>query len=366
VAGAERPTAADFPVLTLEGTAAARGIAYGRLAADRIRDGLDFYRGVFAAAGLEGERLRRVSARLEEEIGSFDPEMLLELEGIARGAKVSLGEVISLNARSELMRSSEEGCTGIACLPQASSGHTLLGQNWDWHPSRAATGVLMRILPDDGPAMLAFAEAGALARCGLNEFGIGVVGNALECEDCSRPGGVPVALLRRRILGCRTIEEAVRTVHESPRGTSVNHLIASAEGEAVSCETTPGAVYEILPEDGLLGHSNHFLSPRAQEEVVDTGIAIHPDTLQRAPRVEELVRACRPADVATLQEAFCDHEGYPDSICRHAAAVEMGTWTTVASVVMDLDELRFWLASGPPCEAGYREHQLVPTRQSAA
>jgi isopenicillin-N N-acyltransferase-like protein len=365
VASAKRPVVADVPVLTLEGSASVRGIAYGRLAADRIRDGLDFYRGVFAAAGLEGEPLRRVSARLAEEVGEFDAEMLLELEGIAHGAKVTLGDVISLNARSELMRGSEEGCTGVACLPEASTGHTLLGQNWDWHPSRARAAVLMRILPDDGPAMLAFAEAGALARCGLNEFGVGVVGNALECEGCSSLGGVPVALLRRRILGCSTVDEALRAIQEAPRGTSVNHLIASAEGEAVSCETTPGAVYEVLPEDGLLGHSNHFLSVRAREEVVDTGIAAHPDTLERALRIEEILAARRPIDVADLKGAFCDHDGYPDSICRHAETIEIDTWTTVASVVMDLDELRIWLAAGPPCEAVYGEHQLVPTRPRA-
>jgi isopenicillin-N N-acyltransferase-like protein len=145
----------------------------------------------------------------------------------------------------------------------------------------------------------------------------------------------------------------------------VNHLIASAEGEAVSCETTPEAVYEVLPADGLLGHSNHFLSARAQEEVVDTGIAIHPDTLERAPRIEKLLAARRPVDVADLEDAFRDHGSHPDSICRHAEAVEMGTWTTVASVIMDLDELRLGLAAGPPCEGRYREHQLLPARQRA-
>lgn len=361
-----RPAAADFPLLTLEGPPGARGFAYGRLAADRIRDGLSFYRGVFAAAGFDGHRLERAAAKLAEEVGSFDADMLLELEGVARGADVTLAEVISLNARSELMRSPQEGCTGVACLPRAGGGHTLLAQNWDWHPSRAATGVLMRVLPDDGPAMLTFAEAGALARCGLNEFGVGVVGNALECEGCTRSGGVPVALLRRRILGCSTLAEAVRAVRDTPRGTSVNHLIASAEGVAVACETTPEAVYEVAPENGLLGHSNHFLSLRAQEEVVDTGIEAHPDTLRRAPRVEELLAARRRVGAADIREALSDHDGYPDSICRHAEIVEMDTWTTVASVVMDLDQLRMWLAAGPPCEADYHEYQLVTTREGIA
>jgi len=353
--------AAAFPVLTLEGSPAERGIAYGRLAADRIRDGLEFYGELFAAAGLRGSRFERISARMAEEIGAFDAEMLLELEGIAQGAGVTLGEVISLNARSELMRIAEEGCTGVACLPERAGGHTLLAQNWDWHPSRVATGVLLRILPDEGPAILTFAEAGALARCGLNEHGVGVTGNALECEDGTRPGGVPVAALRRRVLGCRTLAEAMRAVREAPRGTSVNHLIATAEGEAVAFETTPGDVYEVSAEDGVLGHSNHFLSPRAQRELVDTGIAAHPDTLDRAPRIRALLAARRPITVLDLQEALSDHDGYPDSICRHATRIEPRTWTTVASIVMDLNERRLWLTAGPPCESAFTEHRLVPS-----
>jgi isopenicillin-N N-acyltransferase like protein len=350
-------------VLTLEGPPVERGVTYGRLAANWIRDGLDYYRVVFAEAGLHGSRLEQASARLAEEIGGFDPDMLLELEGIASGAGVTLGEVISLNARSELMRMPDDGCTAIACLPNASDGHTLLAQNWDWHPSRVATGVLMRILPDDGPAMLTFAEAGVLARCGLNEQGLGVVGNALECKGCAAPGGVPVALLRRRLLGCGTLAEALHEVCEAPRGTSVNHMIATAEGDAIACETTPQEVYEVAPQDGLIAHSNHFLSPRAQQELIDTGIALHPDTLQRAPRMRELLKAHRPAEATDVREALCDHDGYPDSICRHATVVETRTWTTVASVVMDLCDRRMWLATGQPCENPYIEHQLMPKEE---
>ena len=206
-------------MLTLKGPPVERGVTYGRLAANRIRDGLDYYRVVFAEAGLHGSRLEQASASLAEEIGGFDPDMLLELEGIASGAGVTLGEVISLNARSELMRMPDEGCTAIACLPNASDGDTSLAQNWDWHPSRVATGVLMRILPDDCPPMLT-SQVGVLAVAGATH-GLAVVGTPRR-QGCAAPGGVPVALLRRRVLGCATLAEALHEVSEAPRGTSVN------------------------------------------------------------------------------------------------------------------------------------------------
>ena len=348
-----------FPVLTLAGSARDRGVQYGRRASDRIRNGLEFYRRILTDAGVAGLRLDELTSALAAEIGRFDADMLQELEGIAFGARVSLGEVISLNARSELLGLAYEGCTGIACLPSVTaSGHTLLAQNWDWHPSRASAGVLLRILPDDGPKMLTFAEAGALARCGLNEHGLGVVGNALECGGGTRSGGVPVALIRRRILGCRTVAEAVAAIRDTPHGTSVNHLIAGAEGVAVACETTSATVYEVEPDAGLLGHGNHFRSPRARSELTDTGIARTPDTIARTARIRSLLSARAPIRVGDLGQALRDHVGYPNSICRHATEINARTWTTVASIMMDLDARRMWLGAGPPCRHSHAEYPL--------
>lgn len=358
---------ASFPLLTLEGPPGVRGLAYGRAAAGRIRDGIAFYASVLAASGLDEVRLRRLTDDATVEIGNFDAGMLEELEGIAEGAGVRLRDVVLLNARSELLRLSDEGCTGVACLPETTaSRHTLLAQNWDWHPTRSAVGVLLRILPDDGPAMLTFTEAGTLARCGLNEHGLGVVGNALECEGGTRAGGVPVSLIRRRILGCRTLVEAVEAVRAAPRGTSANHLIASVENAAVACESTPDEVYEVLPEHGMLGHSNHFCSPAAQAAVRDTGIARTPDTIARARRIRDVLSARRTLDVGDVQEALRDHDGYPVSICRHADVIDARTWTTVASVVMDLDARRLWLGVGPPCQHPYVDHPVTQASAGAA
>ena len=353
-----------IPVLTLRGPAHDRGVQYGRAAADQIHDGLWFYGQALAAAGLDAARLRAVTDDVTADIGRYDAAMLEELEGIALGAAVTLGEVISLNARSELMRLAEEGCTAVACLPESTADrHTLLAQNWDWHPTRRATSVLLRILPDDGPAILTFVEAGALARCGLNEHGIGVVGNALECLDGTRAHGVPVSLLRRRILGSSSLAEAVDAIRSAPRGTSANHLVASAEGAALSSEATPDQVFGVDPEDGLLTHSNHFLAAEATDAVVDTGIARTVDTLVRHTRLRELIEAGRPVTPETLEDALRDHDGHPVSICRHLdGPVHPRTWAMVAAVVMDLDARRLWLAPGPVCESEFVLHGLDPAR----
>jgi isopenicillin-N N-acyltransferase-like protein len=352
--------AAPIPVIELRGTPAQRGAEHGRLAAARIHAGVRFYTEALRAAGLTPETQRELTSRMAEEIEAFDRALLLELEGIARGAGIDLAEIVTLNGRSELLHLADDGCTAIACLPEVTrSGHTLLAQNWDWHPSRRGAGVLLRILPDEGPAMLTFTEAGTLARCGLNEHGVGVVGNALECVGGSRPGGVPVALLRRRMLSCTTLQQAVSEIRSAPRGTTVNHLLASSEGLALSCEATVDAVYDVAPREGLLEHSNHFRGSGAQGQVQDTGIARTPDTLARDRRLRALAASEEPLTPEDLQRALADHDGFPNSICRHAEHVDRRTWVTVVSVVMDLDERRMWLAPGPVCENAFAEHHLA-------
>jgi isopenicillin-N N-acyltransferase like protein len=348
------------PIIDLSGGPETRGLAYGRAAGDRIRDGVAFYAQAFADLGLTRARRDEVTTQLLATASAFDEPLARELEAVARGAGVDVSDVLLLNARSEMVRIADEGCTAVACLPPATaSGHTLLAQNWDWHPSRRATGVLLRIRPDDGPAVLTFTEAGSLGRCGLNEHGVGVVGNALQCTDGTRPGGVPVAFVRRRILASANVADAVAVVRAAPAGTSVNHLIAGAEGAAASCEVTVDGVYLLDPVESVLEHANHFRSPAAQAAVCDTGIARTPDTLARDVRIRTLVRATEAVTPDDLKSAFADHDGYPHSICRHAEVVDARTWVTVVSVVMDLDERRLWLAPGPVCRHRYEEVALV-------
>jgi isopenicillin-N N-acyltransferase-like protein len=94
-----------------------------------------------------------------------------------------------------------DGCTGLVALSEATADHSVIhAQNWDWKAECAETSVVLRIRRDDGPDILTFTEAGGLARSGFNAAGIGITANYLESDrDYARPG-VPLALIRRKVL----------------------------------------------------------------------------------------------------------------------------------------------------------------------
>ena len=353
--------AAAFPVVRIAGDGATRGRQYGEQARDRINATLEIYLPAFAARGLDWPRVRELAGRFGEQMAAYDAELVEEIDGIARGAALELEHIVALNARTELLYWQDDGCTAVCCLPEVTAdGHTLLAQNWDWRPACRESAIVLECRPTGGPAFITFVEAGLLARSGLNEAGIGVAGNFLQSDQDFGRGGVPIPLIRRRILTSSSLADAVGEVVRAPRAFSSNHLIAHAPGEAIDCEAAPADVYFLEPEAGVLSHSNHFRSPAALARLRDTGIARYPDTLYRHSRLERAVRGAAPRVTPDdIKAALQDHYGLPDAVCRHPAPRPDGTTiATVASVVMDLNAGQLSVAPGPPCEHPYVEHEI--------
>lgn len=348
------------PVIEVAGDAATRGRQYGEYARERIERSVELYLPAFEARGLDWPRVRELARRFADRMADFDSGLVTEIEAIAAGAGLETEHVVALNARTELLFWQDDGCTGVAVLPEVSANeHTLLAQNWDWRPGCSETVVLLDARPDTGPGFRTFVEAGLLARSGVNDEGIGITGNFLQSNEDFGGNGVPIPLIRRRILTSPSLADALGEVVRAPRAFSSNHLIAHAPGEAIDCESAPSDVFFLHPTDGLLVHSNHFLSPVALGRLRDTGIARFPDTLYRHRRLERLLRRAAPSiTVDDVKDALRDHYGLPSSICRHPAPRPDGTViATVASVVMDLNTRQISLSTGCPCENDYVEHR---------
>lgn len=350
-----------FPYIEVAGGPRERGRQYGEAARERVRASREIYFPAFAVKGLEWPRVRELASGFAAEIQGYEPTFVEEMRGIAEGSGLEFEEIVALNARTELLYWQDEGCTGAACMPEVTEGgHTLLGQNWDWRPACQESAIVLHVRPEDGPEMITFVEAGLLARAGLNAAGVGVTGNFLQSDTDFGRRGIPIPFIRRRILSSTSLAQAVGWVVRTPRAFSSNHLIAHAPGEAIDCESAPEEVFFLHPEDGILAHSNHFSTAGASARLRDTGIVRYPDTLYRDRRLRRGLTAKAPSiQVEDFQAALHDHYGKPDSVCRHDAARNDGTViATVASLVMDLNEGRLWVAPGPVCEHEYREYRL--------
>jgi isopenicillin-N N-acyltransferase-like protein len=364
-------TSEGFPIFTIQGPPRQRGRQYGRQAAKYIRTTLKLYLGRFA--GEDAAAREQVHLRAREFgtlIGERYPEAYEEMIGIAEGVDCTVEEVVAINARTEILfgRQPTDGCTGAVVLPERGGDRTIMGQNWDWWSASSDCAVILRIIPEKGPRILTFVEAGMLARSGMNSAGLGLCGNFLQSDRDFRADGIPIPVIRRAILASDTLPRAVGEVLRSPRAFSSNHLIGDKGGEAIDLEATPGEVFPVFAEGGMLVHANHFNSVAARSKLVDVGIAKFPDSLFRERRVRaQLAAAPAPLGREALIAALSDHFGYPDAVCRHPAPRPDGTIVeTVGSVVMELDAGRMWVAKGRPCCGKYRQVLLDEGASEAA
>ena len=343
-----------YPYLKVRGTARARGRQYGNLAAERIALNVAHYRKVFLHkyATEWDEVLRRADALLPR-IQQYDGEAIDELEAIADGSGQSVEAIVALNSRTEIVQAGYIAqCTTAAVLPRRTpDGHTLLAQNWDWMSGARATSVLLHAVTEEQVEYLSLHEAGWLVRGGMNSHGVGCVGNFVASRPAEGRSGIPLPVIGRRILLARTLDEAAGYAVAGPRSLSINYLMASADGEALDIETTWDEAFPIRPRQGLLVHTNHYLTVGIE----DLGRPRLPDTVPRLERAEALLTRSPKVSVGDLMTALRDHEGGPGSICRHASVEDSFADVTLASMVMDLTTRVLWLSQGQPCENGYEE-----------
>jgi isopenicillin-N N-acyltransferase-like protein len=344
-----RAAGVPFPLIEVAGPPRERGRQYGRAAAGRIRLGVEHYTAQLGAAAFTWPAVRELVHRYLPTIEAFEPAYVEEMCGIAEGAGLEFEAIVLLNARTEVLKSAQrrqaaaveperDGCTGVVVLPEASLGRTVIhAQNWDWKVECAETAVVLRILRDDGPDLLTFTEAGGLARSGLNAAGIAITANYLESDRDYRQVGVPLALIRRKVLESEHIALAMRAVYVTPKSAANNMIVSHAGGIAIDFECAPDETFQILPERGLLVHANHWQSPVALAKLRDTGIANTPDSLYRDLRVRGLLAPQSGAITRdAVKAALHDDFAAPWSVCRPPRHSLGGTLTaTVAMIVME-------------------------------
>lgn len=313
--------------------------------------------------------LRR-SEEISDALAVNSPDLHDEMVGIAVGAEQPLAAIVALNARTMFLRAAgraltdpedDAECTTGAALPGATSnGHTYLFGNWDQHERCMDNSVLLEIRVVGRPAVFVLTEAGILIRTGFNEHGIGITGNSLwSGDDTGSTSGVPWPVVRRSVLHHDRLAPALEEVFGAPRSHSGNHVVADAAGFAVDLEASPAEVFPLVPDAGLISHSNHFLSVGARSRLTDIQLGRSPSTLYRNLRVEGALRPKTGSiGVTDIQAALSDHFGHPQSVCAHARDTNT---MTVASHIADLTARTMTISSGPPCENDYRTFRLEPT-----
>lgn len=346
-------------VVSKEEDAYERGHALGTQVKQLVKTNLEIYMKRFLHYGLSRQTVFTTARKFKPIIEKHDQEMFQEIKGVADSTRLKLEEILALNVRYELIWGSWAGCTTIAVQPEASkNGHILIGQNWDWIDSVRDSCHTWLIKRSGRPDLLCFTEAGIVGpKIGINSAGLCVTVNGLVSAEDGIKKGVPFHLICRRILNSTSMNEALEFLGRIERAGSANYLIGHMEGEALDVEAGPNQLGYIYPTDGVLVHTNHFISLN----VKDVGKKRFPDSVIRYFRCQHLLKKSgpqlSPEDVQTILR---DHFNYPNSICVHPDSKKPAEEReqSNASFVMDLTEQNMWIAKGPPCENEYEKLSL--------
>ena len=348
----------SIQLICLSGTPDEIGYQHGQLLREQIHQNIDFYKSVFLINLKDQTQILQAARSYQESIRTFNPNFNLEIDHIALGADVTEPLwLYALNARTELsMVGSFQECTAVVC-PQES----LIGQTWDWAEKLEEKFFLMEISLPDGHKILQLSEAGIIGKIGMNNRGLGVTLNYLY-DPYIKNSTVPIHILLRQVLECRSLDEAQNAARRSGVGKASN-LIVAQSGQAIDIEFAGDLmkIHEIT--DQYYVHTNHCLHAKApdnlEEEVLlnsmirrETGIQILEKSSSFLPQ--------------TLMEVFSDQSNDTKSIlAKYKPDPDelFGETGTLATIIMNLEDGIMLVRTGNPDNStfsinDFEEHYL--------
>lgn len=324
-----------FPVIKIRGGAEDRGRQQGSLLKKRIHRTIEFYRNQFLQPE---ERILGIAGQFRRSTKAFRKDLYLEIEALSRAAEVDPLWIYALNGRTELLNLNPMECTSLAFREQG-----LLGQNWDWESEIEELAVILDIEKEDGHRIITMTEPGMIGKIGMNHCGLGVCLNFMTIEDY-QAHGVPLHVLLRSILDSKSVNEAFSLIKPQLPGKVGNILLSDGNGKTLDIEIG-GDEFFSVPVDKLFVHTNHFLTG------VDYDLRLFPNTSGRYNRAKKLLGMLNDPSVESMKDILRDHtdETYP--ICRKRFSHPWLTddhSMTLASIIMDLKNLRFHITRGNP------------------
>lgn len=273
----------------------------------------------------------------------YFPEVIEEMNGVAKGARVDPIELFATGIEefsSDFFHT--KACTDIIYLPPASN-HTLVTHNNDLNPDMVDFLTQVEWNFADGTAMYTIGSLGYGVSSGINSSGLVLSGNELAPNDVKI--GIPRGYIARAILSAKDINSAIAITTNKDRASSYNNII-SVRGKSVSVEASATDYDLLYPENGILVHSNDFVSPKMTKF---EGQPNYTTSIERRRRGIELATlAPKPIDLTLAKTFLSDHGDNNirgnDTICRH------GPFPTLNAFVVDLDDGIVEITHGSPCE----------------
>lgn len=350
-----------FKMIECGGTAYEIGLQYGREAKQNIQKALSLL-----IAGLrmspfraDREKVLACGKKYLANVKAFDSSGIDRVRGMADGAEISFDEAFAIHCYMELAINYPYlagMCTSFAATgPATKDGITMLGQNIDWHPDTPLD--LLRIRHTDGLEQMAITFFGTPC-CILTTKGIGNCANLTLAPMGPVTNHIPFSFYLFKAMRQKSFEDAFEVLENSARGLQYYHL-ADARGNLLGIESIYDGYSVLEAKQGMLVHANHYETEEyAKNDGAHTFIT---DSFLRAPRLRLLIEQHYGSLTPEIMMALlADHEGYPNSICRHVDGSKPQEFASMskASFIMIPAERKMYICAGPPCENKYEEYTL--------
>lgn len=285
-------------------------------------------------------------------IEKYAPEVLEELEGMAKGAGMDFKNILALTTAYEksFARDMVKGkCTSFQVTGEATYAHkTIVGQTNEECFTEWLYPLDVVIHHIDGEhESLIYTHPGVPAYSGINNHGLAVLWEYIDNGVVG--SGVPTNVIIRHLLNLKTADEAIEFLQSIPHDIPNEFGIADKNGRIVSTECFPNKVY-IDEGDGYLVHTNHIVIAKEEPEYTCSTATWD----QYEVMEEQIKKNYGNIDVDMCKDFLKSHERFPNCICAHLCAER--PWNkTFAAMVYDLSGGEMHIAFDNPCEAEYKK-----------
>jgi isopenicillin-N N-acyltransferase like protein len=344
-----------------------RGVELGTRFAAEIAATVARYRTLFETRATGAFDVDLWSERAWRAISRLAPEHAEEIAGIAQGAGLSVEQVASVNARTELLVAAnptgQTECSAVVSVPPGRPPVAV--QTWDWYDAMSAGWFTWTVPHPDGRVVQTVTEFGMLAKIGVNDRGVGVMLNMLHHRHdagavAAGEIGYPVHLLSRSILDdASSVDDAVRMATGVRTSASTALTVVDERGGAASIELFPGGPGVLEATDGVLVRTNHFVSEAGRDGCL--AATIGPSTELRRDHLVEAFAERQPRTADDVLDAMTHHLP-AGGVCRHPLTdTDPVLWhRTLATVAIDAQARTLDVREDGPCG-----HRMMPVDQPA-
>ena len=342
-----------LPHIVLRGTPFETGKRYGELTRERVA--LHLLNQKTSMAWLRQENPDWWRDEVHRYLPPYEelaPHFVEEMQGYARGAELTIDEVLLINVRDELLTSlmpaPADACTSFGCHGDVTlSRHPILGQTKDTARISKEIYVVLAMYQKGRPNLLQMPYAGEFGVIGLSSAGMAIFANSLYVKG--RPAGrVPLSLFRRLVLESESVSDVITLIERHGLATPGSLTIGDAAGRVIALENTDHGHAVVDAADGILVHANHIDAPGLK------GYGHYPEpersaSYRRQARLSEQLDAERGRLTPSLaMRCLMDHANYPRSICRHPSSAE--DIQTTAAIVAEPTLGLLHIIRGSPCQ----------------